>query len=33
MKASSGIRWVEETFEAAGGTPIFPELRDGRGLD
>jgi len=24
----SGIRWVEELIEAAGGTPIFPELRD-----
>ena len=23
----SGIRWVEELVEAAGGTPIFPELR------
>jgi len=26
----SGIRWVEELVEIAGGTPIFPELRDGR---
>ncbi|HXG55154.1 MAG TPA: ABC transporter substrate-binding protein [Vicinamibacterales bacterium] len=26
----SGIRWVEELVEVAGGTPIFPELRDGR---
>jgi len=24
----SGIRWVEELIEAAGGDPIFPELRD-----
>ena len=24
----SGIRWVEELIETAGGTPIFPELRD-----
>jgi iron complex transport system substrate-binding protein len=24
----SGIRWVEELVETAGGTPIFPELRD-----
>jgi iron complex transport system substrate-binding protein len=24
----SGIRWVEELVEIAGGTPIFPELRD-----
>ena len=24
----SGIRWVEELIEIAGGTPIFPELRD-----
>jgi iron complex transport system substrate-binding protein len=24
----SGIRWVEELIEAAGGTPVFPELRD-----
>ncbi|MEP7116258.1 MAG: cobalamin-binding protein [Acidobacteriota bacterium] len=24
----SGIRWVEELVEVAGGTPIFPELRD-----
>jgi iron complex transport system substrate-binding protein len=23
----SGIRWVEELIEIAGGTPIFPELR------
>lgn len=23
----SGIRWVEELVEVAGGTPIFPELR------
>jgi iron complex transport system substrate-binding protein len=23
----SGIRWVEELVEIAGGTPIFPELR------
>jgi len=23
----SGIRWVEELIEVAGGTPIFPELR------
>jgi iron complex transport system substrate-binding protein len=27
----SGIRWVEELIETAGGTPIFPELR-GAGL-
>jgi iron complex transport system substrate-binding protein len=27
----SGIRWVEELVEVAGGTPIFPELR-GAGL-
>ncbi len=27
----SGIRWVEELVEIAGGTPIFPELR-GAGL-
>jgi iron complex transport system substrate-binding protein len=26
----SGIRWVEELVEIAGGTPIFPELRDGK---
>jgi iron complex transport system substrate-binding protein len=26
----SGIRWVEELVEAAGGAPIFPELRDAR---
>lgn len=26
----SGIRWVEELVDVAGGTPIFPELRDGR---
>jgi iron complex transport system substrate-binding protein len=24
----SGIRWVEELVEIAGGDPIFPELRD-----
>jgi len=24
----SGIRWVEELVELAGGTPIFPELRN-----
>ena len=24
----SGIRWVEELIEIAGGVPIFPELRD-----
>jgi iron complex transport system substrate-binding protein len=24
----SGIRWVEELIEIAGGMPIFPELRD-----
>ena len=24
----SGIRWVEELIELAGGEPIFPELRD-----
>jgi len=24
----SGIRWVEELVEIAGGTPIFPELTD-----
>jgi iron complex transport system substrate-binding protein len=26
----SGIRWVEELIEIAGGEPIFPELRNGR---
>jgi iron complex transport system substrate-binding protein len=26
----SGIRWVEELVEIAGGIPIFPELRDAR---
>jgi iron complex transport system substrate-binding protein len=26
----SGIRWVEELVEIAGGEPIFPELRDAR---
>jgi iron complex transport system substrate-binding protein len=26
----SGIRWVEELIEVAGGDPIFPELRDAR---
>jgi iron complex transport system substrate-binding protein len=26
----SGIRWVEELVEIAGGDPIFPELRNGR---
>jgi len=26
----SGIRWVEELVEIAGGEPIFPELRDGK---
>jgi len=26
----SGIRWVEELVEIAGGTPIFPELMDAR---
>lgn len=26
----SGIRWVEELVEVAGGEPVFPELRDGR---
>ena len=26
----SGIRWVEELVEIAGGDPVFPELRDGR---
>ena len=25
----SGIRWVEELVEIAGGTPIFPQLRNG----
>ena len=25
----SGIRWVEELIEIAGGQPTFPELRDG----
>jgi iron complex transport system substrate-binding protein len=25
----SGIRWVEELIEIAGGEPIFPELREG----
>ena len=30
----SGIRWVEELVEIAGGTPIFPELRSaGLGKD
>jgi iron complex transport system substrate-binding protein len=30
----SGIRWVEELVEIAGGDPIFPELRDkGLGKD
>jgi iron complex transport system substrate-binding protein len=24
----SGIRWVEELVEIAGGAPVFPELRD-----
>lgn len=27
----SGIRWVEELIEAAGGDPVFPELK-GKGL-
>ena len=27
----SGIRWVEELIEVAGGTPVFPELRDEQG--
>ena len=27
----SGIEWVEELIEIAGGTPIFPELRNKRG--
>jgi iron complex transport system substrate-binding protein len=26
----SGIRWVEELIEVAGGAPIFPELSNGR---
>ena len=26
----SGIRWVEELIEIAGGEPVFPELRNGR---
>ncbi len=26
----SGIRWVEELIEVAGGTPVFPELRFGQ---
>ena len=26
----SGIQWVEELVEIAGGEPIFPELRDKR---
>jgi iron complex transport system substrate-binding protein len=26
----SGIRWVEELVEIAGGVPIFPELRDAK---
>jgi iron complex transport system substrate-binding protein len=26
----SGIRWVEELVEIAGGNPIFPELRDAK---
>lgn len=26
----SGIRWVEELVEIAGGQPIFPELRDAK---
>ena len=26
----SGIRWVDELIEVAGGDPIFPELRAGR---
>ena len=26
----SGIRWVEELVEVAGGNPIFPELREAR---
>ena len=26
----SGIRWVEELVEIAGGAPVFPELRDAK---
>ena len=26
----SGIQWVEELVEVAGGEPIFPELRNAR---
>jgi iron complex transport system substrate-binding protein len=26
----SGIRWVEELIEIAGGTPLYPELREGK---
>ncbi len=26
----SGIQWVEELVEVAGGTPVFPELRNAR---
>ena len=26
----SGIRWVDELVEMAGGDPVFPELRNGR---
>ncbi|HTX35184.1 MAG TPA: cobalamin-binding protein [Bryobacteraceae bacterium] len=26
----SGIRWVDELMEIAGGMPVFPELRQGR---
>jgi iron complex transport system substrate-binding protein len=26
----SGIRWVEELIEVAGGEPVFPKLRNGR---
>jgi iron complex transport system substrate-binding protein len=26
----SGIRWVEELIEVAGGEPVFPDLRNGR---
>ena len=26
----SGVRWVEELVEIAGGEPIFPELRDAK---
>ena len=26
----SGIRWVDELVEVAGGEPLFPELRNGR---